>query len=307
MKKVFSSSSDVMHLYANQQQTNATNQSRNVYFNRTSIYSYGEHYKLAKILDTKNAILINNNGYSVTTSKHINEISHASRHLKRFYSQDVFIKNALQRIETLVQKLPKARSSKAHYIATIKAIFNSFQKFQTYCNDNKLSSIKWSNNTIINLLVDKRSKEYKRLLFIAQSMNNIQLLEKDVLEAQKKQKTKEAKKQKQLIKLYRDNKRDFVRLDYDLLSVRYKGEQPKLEFYIHTSQNVCISLEDGIKAIKSLKALEYNYEAINTHLKGYKIGWHRITKATKKALFVGCHKIEFKEIKRISKQIKLIK
>ena len=51
MKKVFSTSSEVMHLFANKNQDNATNQTRNAFFERTSLYSYGYHYKLALHLE----------------------------------------------------------------------------------------------------------------------------------------------------------------------------------------------------------------------------------------------------------------
>lgn len=303
MKKVFSTSSEVMHLFANQRQEQATNQSRNAYFNLYGLFSYGSHYQLAKHLKG-GAILINDLGYSVTTSKHINEISQASRHKTQFYSSNILIDEVLPTIEGLLKKLPKARTRKLEYIATIKALFNSFQKFQQYAKDNNIKALRWSNNNIIKAQIDKRGKEYKRLLFIAKNMQNLDILESEVIKEKARQDKKEATKQRQLIKAYRNKKTNFARLKNDLLSLRYDiDKSDNLEHYIHTSQNVRITLNDGIKAIEGLEALKYSSCKINAYLKGEKIGWHTIKGAQNNALIVGCHSIKFEEIKRLAKQI----
>lgn len=314
MKNVFSTSSEIAHLFANKNQASATNQSRNIFFEANSLYSYGYHYKLALHLEG-GAILINDSGYSITTSKHIGEISQASRHKKQFYSESVFIEDVLRQIENLLLKLPRATKRKLEYIATIKSLFNDFQAFQQYAKENKIDFIKWTNkdnyNTYgqkVKVKVDQRSRDYKRLLHIAKNMQNLDILESEVLKAKQKQDKKEATKQKQSIKSYRDGKNNFVRLDYDLLSLRYEGKAitNDLTFFVHTSQNVKLSLEDGQKIIKSLEALQYDEKAINENLKGAKIGYHTLTRAQNKALVIGCHQIKFEEIKALKKQINKI-
>ena len=305
MKRVFQTSSEIMHLFANKTQEEATNQTRNAYFNREGLFSYGYHYKLANHLKG-GAILINDRGYSVTTSKHINEISQASRHKKQFFANSVLIGDVLQQIEFLLKKLPKARKRKLEYIATIKSLFNSFQAFQKYAKENKINKIYWSNNTILRPIIDKRSKEYRRLLYIAKNMQNLNILENDVIEAKKRQDKRKAKEQKQLIKAFRDGKREFVRLDYDLLKLDYNKNNINFDegFFVRTSQNVKIKINEAIQTIETLQKLNYDCDKINANLKGYKIGYYSITKAKNKALFVGCHKIKFKEIERLAKDIK---
>jgi hypothetical protein len=304
MKKVFSTSSEVFHLFANKTQQEATNQSRNAFFNSDGLFSYGYHYKLAYHLKG-GAILINNRGYSVTTSKHINEISHASRHKKQFFANSVFIKDVLQEVEYLLTKLPKARQRKLEYIATIKSLFNSFQAFQKYAKENKINKIYWSNNTILRPIIDKRSKDYKRLLYIAQNMQNLDILESEVLKEKAKQDKRKAKEQKQLIKDFRNCKRNFVRLNYDLLRLEYNKNNINFDegFFVRTSQNVKIKINEAITTINTLQKLNYNCDKINANLRGYKISHYSITKAQNKALFVGCHKIKFEEIKRFAKQL----
>lgn len=314
MKRVFNTSSEVIHLFANKTQSEAKNSSRNAFFEKENLFSYGYHYKLATHLEG-GAILINNGGYSVTTSKHIGEISHASRHLKQFFSEDVFIKNALRRIENLLSKLPRATTRKNEYIASIKSIFNKFQNFQSYCKENKINSIEWSKKRgywealEIKTLVDKRSKEWKRLLYIAKSMNDIKTLESETKALQDKEAKKERLKEVKRIKSYRDGKSDFVRLKYDLLSIRerktYKGTQfeQKSSLYVHTSQNVSIELDEAKNTLKALDLVKYDLELIKSNIIGKKISHYTINKATPQALFIGCHSIEWKEIKRLSKQI----
>lgn len=314
MKTVYQSSSEVIHLFANKSQTHAKNQTRNVFYERSSLYSYGYHYKLALHLDG-GAILINNGGYSVTTSKHISEIQHASRHKKQFYSENIFIKNALRRVEKLVAKLPRARTRKLEYIATIKGIFEKFEDFQRYAKSNKIEFVRWSNSDFIKAQIDKRSKDWKRLLYIVKSMDNITILEQEAKEEEQKQKNKRERRQKQLIRSYRLGKSDFVRLDYDLLSLQYDKQNlhnldntPFVEerYFIHTSQNVKISLEEGQKAINALEFWKWNEEKINANLKGQKIGYYTITKAQNKTLYIGCHKIKFEEIQRLAKDLRKV-
>jgi len=73
MKTVYSKSSDVIHLFA--QRTQEEGRCSNVFFNcKERIYSYGSHYLLGEFIRNKKkdlAIWINDDGYSVTTAKHI--------------------------------------------------------------------------------------------------------------------------------------------------------------------------------------------------------------------------------------------
>lgn len=85
MKRVFSNSSEVCHIWAQQNQSEG--RSSNCYFEGATIYSYGRHYPLGVILENKRGekcAVINAAGYSVTTSKHIGEARYAVNHYQRF-------------------------------------------------------------------------------------------------------------------------------------------------------------------------------------------------------------------------------
>lgn len=300
MRKVLRNTSEVIHYFANQIQKEGRNQSSNIYFEGKSLFSYGSHYKLAQFL-TPQSVLINDMGYSVTTSKHIHETTHATRHLKRFFSSEVFIKNALSECESLAQKIPFARSNKLNHINRIKALYNKVIEFDTFCKENKIDFVRWSNYEKINTKLDKRSKDFKRLSYLYNSLANIETLESEIKAQKQREKAKREREQKKLTQDFREFKRYFVRLDFDIIRVETCKE------YILTSQNVRIDILEAKKLLIALESLKYNQEAINTTLRGNKISHYIIKGAKNNALVVGCHRIKFDEIKAISKQIKSIK
>jgi hypothetical protein len=71
MKKVFPSNKKLIDKWLKQDQDFGRNQSRSLYFEKETIYSYiysyGSQYPLAAIID--NTVLINSYSYSVTTGK----------------------------------------------------------------------------------------------------------------------------------------------------------------------------------------------------------------------------------------------
>ena len=299
MRKVLKNSSEVIHYFANQIQSEGKNQSRNIYFEGKSLFSYGSHYKLAQIL-TPRSVLINDIGYSVTTSKHIHETTHATRHMTRFFSSEVFIKNALSECESLAQKIPFARSNKLNHINRIKRLFNKVIEFDLFCKENKIDFVRWSNYEKINTKLYKRSKDVKRLQYLYNSLANIETLESEIKAQKQREKAKREREQKKLTKDFREFKRYFVRLDFDILRVETCKD------YILTSQNVRIEIQEAKKLLLALESLKYNQEAINNTLRGYKISHYYIKEAKNNSLVVGCHRIKFDEIKTIAKQIKSI-
>lgn len=83
IKRVFSNPDRVLHLWANQTQSDA--RSKNVYFEGDTAYSYGRHYVLGRLIEYRGhrVALINSRGYSVTTARHIRSASSACAHLLR--------------------------------------------------------------------------------------------------------------------------------------------------------------------------------------------------------------------------------
>ena len=67
MRTVLRNHNEVAHIWA--QQTQQHGRASNMFFHGASIYSYGEHYTLAKFQEN-GSVLINSESPSVSTSKH---------------------------------------------------------------------------------------------------------------------------------------------------------------------------------------------------------------------------------------------
>ena len=89
-----------------------------MYFYNDKIYSYGSHYLLAEFLDS-NTILINDKGYSNTTSKHISLVTSATRNRKQYFINKTDYKIVNQNIKECLNKLVKARKTKEFYLNEI--------------------------------------------------------------------------------------------------------------------------------------------------------------------------------------------
>src|SRR5215204_3684818 len=79
-KQVFADAQQCAHVWAQQSQSYGCNPSRNVYFESTAIYSYGSHFAMARFAG-RGVVLVNANGYSVSTSRHQRYVADALRGL----------------------------------------------------------------------------------------------------------------------------------------------------------------------------------------------------------------------------------
>lgn len=76
MTKTVFENSMVAHVWAQQTQAHGKSNNGQFYFDGRCIYSYGSHFLAGFVVD-ENTVLINANGYSVTTSKHMSYVRRA--------------------------------------------------------------------------------------------------------------------------------------------------------------------------------------------------------------------------------------
>ena len=277
MKRVFTNASQVIHLFANKAQSDA--RTGNVFFENENIYSYGYHYKLAEHLKG-GAMLINDRGYSVTTSKHISAMADASRHLTRFYLTDVILSDAVSFVRSNVTKLPRARQSKLRLISSVLRKIRKLEEFQDYVKRNKIDRLTIGNNQNRKVLIDKRSSEYKYLQRVKNNLiNNFDAFISDI----KEEKDKDRKKEISNFYKYKSNR--ISNLKNERLRVSICGQ------YVETSQKVKIDINEA-------KALLYLIK-IGSSVKGKKIGYYKITNYNGKVLNIGCHSILQGEINKL--------
>lgn len=109
IKKVFSNADEVIHIWANQSQSDA--RCKNAYFEGRSVWSYGSHYELGRLVEINGVTvaLINDTGYSKTTAGHISSAWSATSHLPRIkvyeFTKAGFEAGLLRTQDTLLNNL----------------------------------------------------------------------------------------------------------------------------------------------------------------------------------------------------------
>lgn len=270
MKTVFSSSSELFHVFA--QRTQQTGRSSNVFFNGNKIYSYGYHYLLGEFLDD-NTILINDKGYSNTTAKHISNLKQATSQYKRFYLTETNEAILLGKFQTLLDKLAKAKKPEI-YISQINYLFIKYSEFQAYKKQ-------------------KLNKELIKLHKIANNGLDFDKYKKAILAKEKKEKAQKAKEAKKQIELFRNYETN--RIYKGLTGFDYLRISKDIQF-IETSQDLQIEISE---AKKLAFAIENKLNII-----GYKIKYYTVKSIDKKQLVIGCHNFEISEINEMIKQLK---
>lgn len=277
MKKVFSNSDEVIHIFAQQSQSEGTNSSRNVFFERdTKLYSYGYHYLLCEFIDNK-TVMINDTGYSVTTSKHVHQVRYATSQYKQFFKTETDIDLVHSEVLRLKNRLAKANKPEL-YIKPILALWESLNEFLVWSKAKRYKS----------------NAKYKEIKKITTALNDDSEGFKDKLNAlaKKQAKAKAAKDKKNLkealtkfenyeINSFRVGDKDFLRISADGTKVE-------------TSQRVSIKIENALSLYKMID------RGIN--IAGKQIEHYKVT-SINGTLKIGCHNINIDSVHKVGKML----
>lgn len=274
MKTVFSNAHDVIHAFAQRNQSHG--RSSNVFFYGDKIYSYGYHYLLGEFIDDK-TIVINNRGYSNTTSKHINWIIGGTRQYKQFFTMSCDIYHVHKQVLSLKDRLATARKPE-NYINQILSLWASLNEF-----------IKYTKNK--NTPKDDRYKEIKRIVKAIQSQP--QEYQHKLADAKKKQEQAKKRKEEKLIKetlskFYNYEVHSFRIGEKDYLRISQDGSN------VETSQYVKVS-------IKEAKTL-YKLICKGVDIRGHRIS-NYIVNSINGTLKIGCHNIDMDSVHKVGKQL----
>ena len=282
MKKVFQNTSEVVHVFAQQTQSEGRNQSNSIYFKDNKIYSYGSHYLLGEFINSE-TIIINDFGYSVTTSKHINELRNATRHYNIFFASSIDVKYVQTEINAFLKYLTNARKPEI-YISNITKLEINLTKWVEYCKTNKISH---------KYKVNKSDYNYKKIVKIANSLLTPEAIEKIKAKGKKeaiKQKAKDKRELKTKIDKFNTYKIDRFKVgEFDYLRLSENKQ------FIETSQNIRIEKNEAKKLYFAIKK--------KLDIRGQKIGYYTINKIDNKALTVGCHKICINSVQKVGQLI----
>lgn len=285
MKRVFNSNSEVIHLFAQKSQSEGMTSNRNVYFKKdwnselsygNKLYSYGSHYLLCEFLDA-NTVMINDEGYSSSTGKHISIVYGATSQYKQFSKTRCNIDLVYNSVIENKNKLARANKPEL-YINPILSLWETMNEFLEWSNAKKYkSNPKYREiKSIVNAL-NNGSEDFKEKLRIA------------TIKADKAQKRKDAKELK--IKLAKFNA-------YEINSFRIGKEDflrvSKNSEFIETTQNVRVKIESAKMLYKLiLKGME---------IKGRHIDSYTVT-SINGTLKIGCHNINIGSVHQVGKQI----
>ena len=274
MRKVFSNS-EIVHKFNELTQSEARTPSNSMFFNTngTKLYSYGHHYLLAEFIDN-NTVMINDKGYSVSTSKHISLVTGATRNRKQFFWSVTNCENVNRTIKDCLNRLPRATKNKEHYKSTILSTYNSYKEYLIYTKQ---------------LTKHKKIKEHREIeRIILAFKNNYDNLENTIKEQLKSKAIKDKKDIIKALKDWKNNKISWFRNNTNFDYLRLNGEN------VETSQNVKIPI---IEAKRVLKLIELK------NVLGTKIDNRFRVVSFNKFLKVGCHNISIKEINYIKNLI----
>ena len=284
MKKVFSNTSEVVHVFAQQTQSEGRNQSGSIYFKDNRIYSYGSHYLLGEFINDE-TIIINDFGYSVTTSKHISELINATSQYKQFFTSSIDIKHIQTEIDYNLKKLSKANKPEI-YISNITKLENNLTKWVDFCKANKIKKRPFQ---IFDYAINKSDYKYNKIVKIANSLLTPEAIEKIKAKGKKdaiKQKAKDKKDLKTKLDEFNTYKIDRFKIgEFDYLRLSENKQ------FVETSQNIRIEKSEAKKLYFAIKK--------KIDIRGQKIGYYTVNKIDNKALTVGCHKICIKSVEKV--------
>jgi len=277
MRKVFSSSSETIHIFAQRQQ--AEGRSGNVFFENDKIYSYGYHYLLGEFITNKKgdlAIMINDSGYSSTTSKHISWLRSGTGQYKQFLITETDAKSVLSELENNANKLQNAKKPEL-YINPSEKLYNKYFEF-----------IEWTGKDSDK----KTTKKIKKIIEIFRGGNFPEYLKK---QAAKIKRDKLAAIKKAKIKLNEDLQKFF---DYKINRLYGISED-----YIRISQDQKhIESSQQVKVPIAAAKILYKMIKAGKDIKGYRIDNYTVI-SINGTLKIGCHNINKENVDKIGELI----
>ena len=134
------SNSDLPHVWAHQHEQSGSNHGGTFFFEGCTIYSYGYHFPIARLLPAENVVLMTTDGYSSTTAQHVAKVRHAiGEHLTIIYVSNItticrhdIVHNYEQCAETIrktIAKASRARQNKTRLIHSAIEARDNLKKY----------------------------------------------------------------------------------------------------------------------------------------------------------------------------------
>jgi len=152
-----STHNEVAHAWANQ--TGRHRKGFNMFYEGDTIYSYGHHFPIARIVDTDEGrvVLLTTRSYSVSTSRHITYTTRAVRHMKvlrvnepaRSGWEVANVQDYLQRIKDMLEASKRARIYGPTYLMRAMGLITEVQDYIRLFKVEGFETFNWAPEAIV--------------------------------------------------------------------------------------------------------------------------------------------------------------
>lgn len=292
----------VAHNWANQ--TNSHGKGSNFFYDGKSIYSYGYHFEVGRIVETEKGneiVLLNNASYSVSTSKHQGYARQACNHIESF-------------------SLPLNKDARLPFTNyNFVAFFNHYGNIVIESSKKAMRSRKYGDLHLKDAVkaVDDWNKlrsyfpslcEGIKRLTLPSDIQVKKLNDKDKKERAKERKEKQARIERDENAWLNYDQNYVSRMARCLLrqrQVSYIPEQgcapqSRLVDEVETSHGARVPLQDAKLFFNAIKRFKDSPKAC---LDRFKVGNFRLSNLTPNGANIGCHFIAWSEMERFATQM----
>jgi hypothetical protein len=292
----------VAHNWANQ--TNSHGKGSNFFYDGKSIYSYGYHFEVGRIVETEKGneiVLLNNASYSVSTSKHQGYARQACNHIESF-------------------SLPLNKDARLPFTNyNFVAFFNHYGNIVIESSKKAMRSRKYGDLHLKDAVkaVDDWNKlrsyfpslcEGIKRLTLPSDIQVKKLNDQDKAERAKERKEKQARIERDENAWLNYDQNYVSRMARCLLrqrQVSYIPEQgcapqSRLVDEVETSHGARVPLQDAKLFFNAIKRFKDSPKAC---LDRFKVGNFRLSNLTPNGANIGCHFIAWSEMERFATQM----
>jgi len=294
MRTVFSSHSEVAHIWASRSQVEG--RAGNIFFEDQVIYSYGRHFPVARFAPEFGAVvLFTDRGYSNSTGKHKSIIRAAiPSNYQVIYCNDptrTTVHN-LGHWQGTAERLRRDFASKTHKISRgniAVELFKTCESVIVYCMALGIAAPDWTEETNEEMT----ARDYVYELAKAREIKR---------EAARKEREQlAALKASERLPLWLAGE-SVPTFDFHYLEtmLRVKGDN------IETTRGAKIPIEDAIKLWPLLLRVKNTGKTLEAGLHAINLGPYRFNSFDGETLIVGCHSIAWPQLERMAYELNLI-
>jgi len=271
----------VAHLWAHKSQDSARNAQNNIYFQGDTIYSYGNHFPVAKHVTRKgkSAILLTTRDYSATTRGHKWTVEGACSHLPVFHVDNIESREPRKQFEEyraryleLARKYVKSRQNKPWVLQELQKVVKEANAFSAF----------------YGLRV--------RLTLPAESdmVAECKAVEKKEREAKKRAEAKREREAAEHIEKWVSGESDSCPY-VGAIRLRIRGDE------LQTSHGARVPLAHAVKAFRIIKGLRDKGQAYERNGHTIHLGPFPLNAVDAQGnVTAGCHTVAWEEIARVA-------